>query len=193
MSVRRILQIGDPQLRLCAAPVDVADVDRQEIRTLVGDLIDTMRDAGGAGLAATQIGVPLRVATLEVRDNPRYPYKPNIPLTVAINPVVESVDDEVILINEGCLSIPLRGDVPRHANVRVRYLDPDGVEHERTAHGLTAGTWQHEVDHLDGVLLVDRADSRSLATWEEFEHHQKDVFLKRVRPYLDSSFLERAR
>ena len=90
-----------------------------------------MRHANGAGLAATQIGEPWRIAVMEVDDNPRYPYKPPIPLTVAINPLIEPLDDEMVEINEGCLSVPLRGNVARHVNVRVRYLDRDGVDARR--------------------------------------------------------------
>ena len=107
---------------------------------------------------------------MEVTHNPRYPYKPPIPLTVAINPVITPLDDELVEINEGCLSVPLRGTVFRHVNVRVQYLDRDGVAHDEVKRGLTAGTWQHECDHLDGVLFVDRvADPTTLTTWAEFE------------------------
>ena len=100
------------------------------------------------------------MAVVEVRPgNPRYPYKPPVPLTVIVNPVIEPLDDELEQINEGCLSVPnLRGEVPRHVNMRVRYLDRDGVEHDEVRRGLTAGTFQHELDHLDGVLFVDRVD-----------------------------------
>jgi len=85
---------------------------------MIDDLIDTMRHANGAGLAANQIAVPARVATIEVNDNPRYPYKPRIPLTVVINPVIEPLDDELVAINEGCLSVPnLRGEVDRKSVV----------------------------------------------------------------------------
>ena len=107
---------------------------------------------------------PVRIAVIEVDHNPRYPYKPPIPLTVVVNPVIEALDDELVEINEGCLSVPdLRGNVERHVNVRVRYLDRDGVAHDEVKRGLTAGTFQHEVDHLDGVLFVDRVrDPRTL-------------------------------
>lgn len=186
MSVRPILQIGDPELRRVAEPVDPDSVASADVQLLVDDLIDTMRHARGAGLAATQIGVPLRVAVLEVQDNPRYPYKPKIPLTVAINPRVEPLGDEVVLINEGCLSIPIRGDVPRFVDIRVQYLDRHGRKHDTVAGGLTAGTWQHEVDHLDGVLLVDRVtDPRSFTTWAEFQRHHKEAFLSRVSHLLE--------
>lgn len=186
MTVRSILSIGDPRLREVADPVAAAEIGGAEVQTLVDDLIDTMRHAGGAGLAATQIGVPLRVAVIEVDDNPRYPYKPRIPLTVAINPVIEPLDDELVEINEGCLSVPLRGNVFRHVNTRVRHLDRDGVEHDDVRRGLTAGTWQHECDHLDGVLFIDKVvDPTTIATWEEFERHQRPRFVERITAFVE--------
>ena len=140
----------------------------------------------GAGLAATQLGDDLRIAVMEVTDNPRYPYKPPIPLTVAINPVIEPLDDELVTINEGCLSVPLRGDVQRYVNIRVRYLDREGVEHNEIKRGLTAGTWQHECDHLDGVLFIDKViDPSSLATWTEFEAHHRDAFVERITAFVE--------
>ena len=185
MSARPIRRIGDPVLRERAGEIDPADIAGPEVQALVDDLIDTMREANGAGLAANQIGVPLRVAVMEVGDNPRYPYKPRIPLTVAINPVIEPLDDELVDINEGCLSVPLRGVVPRHVNIRVRYLDRDGGAHDDVLRGLTAGTWQHECDHLDGVLFVDRvADTTTLTTWEEYEAHHRDAFVERITEFV---------
>ena len=182
---REIMQIGHPTLRQRAAEVDPAEIDSPAVQGLVDDLIDTMRAANGAGLAANQIDVPLRVTVLEVNDNPRYPYKPRIPLTVAINPIIDPLDDEMVEINEGCLSVPLRGNVMRHVNVRVRYLDREGVEHDEIVRGLTAGTWQHECDHLDGVLFVDRVtDPTTLATWNEFEAHQRDAFIERITEFV---------
>ncbi len=179
MTVLDIVQVGHPVLRQRAQEVeDVADV-----QTLIDDLIETMRTANGAGLAANQVGDLRRVAVAEVRpDHPRYPYKPELPLTVLINPVVERIDDEVMLVNEGCLSVPaLRGDVERAVTVRVRYLDRHGAQQEQVVRGLSAGTFQHEVDHLDGVLFLDRADPRSLATWEEWERSGKAAFLERIK------------
>ena len=186
MTIRSILQIGDPRLREVARPVTAAEATSDRVKSLVEDLIDTMRDAGGAGLASTQIGVPLRVAVIEVNDNPRYPYKPSIPLTVAINPVIETLDDELVEINEGCLSVPLRGNVFRHVNVRVSYLDRNGVEHDELKRGLTAGTWQHECDHLDGVLFIDKViDPTTIATWEQFERHQRADFIERITAFVE--------
>lgn len=186
MTVREILTVGHPTLRRRAAEVDPADVGSPEVRRLVTDLVDTMRHAGGAGLAANQIGVPLRVATIEVDHNPRYPYKPPIPLTVVINPVIAPLDDELVDINEGCLSVPdLRGVVARHVNVRVRYLDADGTPHDEVKRGLTAGTFQHECDHLDGVLFLDRVtDPTTFTTWEQFERFGRDSFVERIARFV---------
>jgi peptide deformylase len=189
VSVRPILQIGHPVLRERAREVDPAAISSARVQGIVDDLIETMRAANGAGLAANQIGELDRIVVMEVGDNPRYPYKPPIPLTVAINPVIEPVPgpdgvDEAVEINEGCLSVPLRGVVSRHVHVRVRFLDRDGMEHDEVLHGLTAGTWQHECDHLDGVLIVDRADPRTLATWAEYEAHHRDEFVARISDFV---------
>lgn len=187
MSVREILHVGHPFLRQVAEPVDPDAIAGAELQQLVDDLVDTMRAANGAGLAATQIGVMQRVAVIEVDDNPRYPYKPKIPLTVVINPVLEPLDDETVVVNEGCLSVPgLRGDVERHVNLRARWLDRHGVAHDEIERGLTAGTFQHECDHLDGVLFVDRlVDSRTLTTWEQFERFHRAAFIERITAFVE--------
>ncbi|HVW47642.1 MAG TPA: peptide deformylase, partial [Solirubrobacterales bacterium] len=150
---------------------------------LIDDMIETMRAANGAGLAAPQVGVSKRIAVIEVREgNPRYPYKPPIPLTVIVNPELTPLDEVTFATNEGCLSMPnVRGDLERFENVEARYLDRDGTPRRVTRRGLTAGTFQHEVDHLDGILFVDRmADMSSLSTWAEFERHGKDEFVRRI-------------
>ncbi len=186
MTVRPILAIGHPALREPAHEVSLAELRSPTMQELIDDLIETMRAANGAGLAATQIGEPVRIAVMEVATNPRYPYKPPLPLTVAVNPVIQFVDDEMVDINEGCLSVPLRGDVQRHVNIRVRYLDRTGQEHDEIKRGLTAGTWQHEVDHLDGILFVDRVlDPRTLTTWDEFEAHHRDAFIERITAFVE--------
>ena len=187
MAIREIVTIGDPILRKRAREVAPEELRSPEVQTLIDDLIETRRAANGAGLAANQVGETLRVAVAEVEGtNPRYPYKPPIQLTVMLNPVIEPVDDEMIEINEGCLSVPdLRGYLERHAAIRVRYLDRDGNEHTDVRRGLTAGTFQHEVDHLDGVLFVDRADPRSLVTWDHYEQEQRAEFEERARAIVD--------
>lgn len=186
MAVRPVLSIGHPTLRVRAVEVPVAEITSPTVQALIDDLIDTMHSANGAGIAAPQIGVSSRVAVMEVNHNPRYPYKPPIPLTVAINPVITPLDDELVEINEGCLSVPLRGNVFRHVNARVRYLDREGVAHDSVTRGLTAGTWQHECDHLDGVLFVDRVtDPTTLTTWAEFEAFHRDAFVERITRFVE--------
>jgi peptide deformylase len=186
MSVREIVTVGHPVLRERAREVTVEELASADTQSFIDDLIDTMRHANGAGIAANQVGVPVRIATIEVGDNPRYPYKPRIPLTVVVNPIIEPLDDEVVEINEGCLSVPnLRGSVMRNVNVRVRYLDRDGVAHDEVKRGLTAGTFQHECDHLDGVLFLDRVlDPRTFTTWEQFERFHRAAFVERINEFV---------
>ena len=188
MSVREIVEIGHPVLRERAREVAPDELRSAAVQGLIDDMIDTMRAANGAGLAANQVGETVRVAVVEVREgNPRYPYKPPVPLTVIVNPVIEALDDEIERINEGCLSVPnLRGEVPRHVSIRLRYTDREGAEHEEVRRGLTAGTFQHELDHLDGVLFVDRVtDPRTLSTWEEFDRFHREEFERRARQLVE--------
>ncbi|MDP9344731.1 MAG: peptide deformylase [Actinomycetota bacterium] len=182
MSVRPIVTVGDPTLRARAREVTAEELRTPAVQGLIDDLIDTMRAAGGAGLAANQVGALLRVAVVEVDGNQRYPYKPPIPLTVVVNPVIEPADAETVEINEGCLSVPdLRGTVHRHVTVRLRYLDRDGTEHDELRRGMTAGTFQHELDHLDGILFLDRVrDPTTFTTWEQFDRHHRDAFVARM-------------
>src|SRR4029450_963001 len=137
---------------------------------------------GSAAAPPNRGGEPLRLAIVEAEEgNPRYPYKPPEPLAVMINPTIEPLGEELIEINEGCLSVPdLRGSLERPLAIRIRYLDRQGIQHEEVKRGLTAGTFQHEGDHLHGVLFVDRADPRTFATWAQFDLHQRDEFLRRV-------------
>jgi peptide deformylase len=187
VTVREIVTVGHPALRQPAVDVLADELASAEVQALIDDLVDTMRDANGAGLAANQIADPRRIAVIEVNDNPRYPYKPRIPLTVVVNPVIEFVDDELVEINEGCLSVPdLRGSVHRHVNVRVRWLDRDGTPHDEVKRGLTAGTFQHECDHLDGVLFLDRVtDPTTFTTWAQFERYHRAAFVERITAFVD--------
>jgi peptide deformylase len=187
VSVRDIVTVGHPVLRERAREITPDELGSPAVQSLIDDLVDTMRHANGAGLAANQIGVPQRVAVIEVGDNPRYPYKPRIPLTIVVNPVIEPLDDELVEINEGCLSVPnLRGNLERYVNVRVRYLDRDGVAHDEVKRGLTAGTFQHECDHLDGVLFLDRVtDPRSFTTWEQFDRFHRAAFVERITRFVE--------
>jgi peptide deformylase len=187
VTVREIVTVGHPALRQPAVDVSADELASAEVQALIDDLVDTMRDANGAGLAANQIADPRRIAVIEVNDNPRYPYKPRIPLTVVVNPVIEFVDDELVEINEGCLSVPdLRGSVHRHVNVRVRWLDRDGTAHDEVKRGLTAGTFQHECDHLDGVLFLERVtDPTTFTTWAQFERYHRAAFVERITAFVD--------
>lgn len=146
MAIRTILQYPDPRLRTKAAPV--AQVD-DEIRTLVDDMLETMYDASGIGLAATQIDIHQRVIVMDVSDDR------NSPL-VLINPTYEPLDDEREPLQEGCLSIPdYYAEVPRALRVHLKATDRDGNAYELDADGLLAHCIQHECDHLEGVLFVD--------------------------------------
>ncbi len=187
MSVREIATVGHPVLRTPAREVTPDELRSPKVQRLIDDMVETMRAAGGAGLAANQVHELLRIAVVEVDHNPRYPYKPPIPLTVLVNPVLEPVDDETIEINEGCLSVPdLRGTLERHVTVRVRYLDREGNERDEVKRGLTAGTFQHEADHLDGVLFLDRVrDPRTFTTWEQLDRHHRDEFVARISEFVE--------
>ncbi|MCC7382779.1 MAG: peptide deformylase [Deltaproteobacteria bacterium] len=187
MTIRKIAQIGHPILRQPARPVRLEEIDTPAFQALVDDLVETMRDASGAGLAAPQIHEPLRLFAVEVSRNPRYPYKPDIPLTVLINPVVKPLSDDRFENFEGCLSVPnLRGMVQRWAHVRVTGLDRHGQPFERIAKGFTAGTFQHELDHLDATIFVDRVeDPRTLTTWTEFERYHREAFLVKAQAIID--------
>jgi peptide deformylase len=186
MAVREILHVGNPLLRERSREVALDELATPDVQRLIDDLIDTMHAANGAGIAAPQIGELVRIATIEVTTNPRYPYKPPIPLTVVVNPVIEPLDDEIVEINEGCLSVPnMRGTVNRFVTIRVRYLDRDGNEHDEVKRGLTAGTFQHECDHLDGLLFLDRVkDTRTLTTWEQYERFHRDAFVGRITEFV---------
>jgi peptide deformylase len=183
MSVREIVEIGDPVLRERAREVKPEELGSPGIQALIDDLVDTRRAAHGAGLAAPQLGESVRIAVAEnVGVNPRYPYKPPIALTVIDNPVIEEFGEEAELINEGCLSLPgVRAEVPRSTSITVRYLDREGNQRAERKQGLTAGTFQHEIDHLDGTLITDRADPASVTTWEEYERSQREQFERRAR------------
>ncbi|MBM4377060.1 MAG: peptide deformylase [Deltaproteobacteria bacterium] len=183
MAVLPILHVGHPNLRLTAREVTREELALPETQAFIDDLVETMHHANGAGLAATQVDRPLRICAIEVKDNPRYPYKPNIPLTILVNPVLEPLGDDTFDNEEGCLSVPnLRGGVRRFAELRVTSWDRHGATEQRIVRGITAGTFQHEVDHLDGKLFLDRVeDPRTLATWDQWKAHRETAFIERVR------------
>jgi peptide deformylase len=183
MAIRKIATLGHPVLREVARKLTREELATPKVQTFIDDLVETMHDANGAGLAANQVYEPIRICAIEVRNNPRYPYKPNFPLTVLVNPEVVPTTDETFMNYEGCLSVPnLRGEVRRFTGVKVRAWDRHGKDVELDIKGLTAGTFQHEVDHLDGKVFLDRVeDTRTLATWADFERHHMAAFVERAK------------
>jgi len=155
MAVRTILRMGDPRLLEHAAPV--SDFSNPALRTLITDLQNTMRAAGGAGLAAPQIGVGLRVVVFGFESSPRYPDAEAVPETILVNPLIVPLDEEIEEGWEGCLSVPgMRGVVPRFKHIRYSGFDESGLPFVRTVSGFHARVVQHECDHLDGVLYPMR-------------------------------------
>jgi len=153
--IREVLRMGDPRLLRIARPVPA--LDTPALHALVADLFDTMAALDGAGLAAPQIGVDLRVVIFGFDANPRYPDAEPVPRTVLVNPVIEPLSDEMEEGWEGCLSVPgLRGEVPRYRTIRYRGFDASGAPIDRTATGFHARVVQHECDHLDGILYPRR-------------------------------------
>jgi len=177
MALLKIARMGHPVLRASAAPVE--DPAAPWVRQLVEDMLETMDDAGGTGIAAPQVHAPHRIVTFFVAGERTtdLPGDGEQPLTVLINPVVEPVGDETALGWEGCLSVPgLRGVVPRHLQVRYRGIGLDGKPIEREAAGFHARVVQHECDHLDGILYPQRmTDHRLLVYLEELQRHPIDL------------------
>lgn len=166
MPARPILRIGHPLLLQPAQVVE--EFNTPELDALVEDMFATMRAADGAGLAANQIGVLARVVIFGFEDNPRYPDRPSVALTVLVNPEIEPLDDERESDWEGCLSVPgMRGLVPRYQRIRYRGFDPQGRPVEREVDGFHARVVQHECDHLDGILYPQRIEDMSKFGFEE--------------------------
>jgi peptide deformylase len=147
--------MGDPRLLAVSAPV--TEFGTPELKELLADMQDTMHHLSGAGLAAPQIGVLLRVVIFGVDHNPRYPDAEEVPFTVLINPVLTPLGEIVEEGWEGCLSVPgMRGLVPRWRELRYTGMDADGNPIDRTVQDFHARVVQHEVDHLDGILYPRR-------------------------------------
>ena len=182
MSIREILQIGHPVLAARASEVEVSGINSPRVQAWIDDMIDTMRDANGAGIAANQIGIPYRLFVIEVENNLRYPYKPAIPLTVAINPRITYLSDETFASNEGCLSVPqMRGSVDRYVEIAVSYYDRKGIQQSFDVRGYSACTWQHEYDHLEGILFPHRVtDPQSYCSWAVFKEYHQAGFAEEV-------------
>ncbi|MFP6834596.1 MAG: peptide deformylase [Pseudomonadales bacterium] len=171
MAVRKIIRMGHPTLRQKARSLSDSEIGSPELERLIVDMIDTLHDYGGIGLAAPQIDEPIRLAIVEIPGGPtRYGDLPELPLGVFINPEIEVIDASTGGYWEGCLSIPgLRGFVERPQHIVVRARTQQGEPIELELHEFAATVFQHEFDHLDGKLYIDRiTDSTKLAFEEEF-------------------------
>jgi peptide deformylase len=174
MALLKIARLGHPVLRQVAEPVPDSEIQSPSFQTFIDDMIDTMRESDGVGLAAPQVYASRRLAIVEVKGpHPRYPNQPEVPLTVLINPQVVSHSDELEEDWEGCLSIPdLRGRVPRWKSMQIRAQDRTGKVIEISASGFFARVIQHELDHLDGVMFLERmSDFKSLTHLREFQKY----------------------
>lgn len=166
MAILKVARLGNPVLRTPAREVPVADITQPDFQRLIDDMVVTMREYDGVGLAAVQVHESLQVAVLEVAENPRYPGKAAVPLSVLVNPAITPLGDETEDDWEGCLSIPeIRGLVPRYKRLRVTALDRDGKELDFVAEGFHARVIQHEVDHLRGHVYLDRMPDLSTLTY----------------------------
>jgi len=173
MAILKVARLGHPVLRKVAAPVPVKEIRSRETQRLIDDMIETMREYNGAGLAANQVHTLQQICVIEVNGNPRYPDAPNIPLTVLINPVVTPLTVDTEDGWEGCLSVPdMRGMVPRYSTVRLEGHDRAGEKISVVAKEFFARVIQHETDHLRGIVYVDRMRDLStlchLAEWNKY-------------------------
>jgi peptide deformylase len=173
MAILKVARLGHPVLRQQAQPVPVDQIRSAEVQQFIDDMVETMREYDGAGLAANQVHVPRQIAVIEVQKNPRYPEAAEIPLTILVNPVVTPLTDETEEGWEGCLSVPdMRGVVPRFTSVRLECLDREGKPVSLVAKEFFARVIQHETDHLNGVVYVDRIrDMRTLSHIAEWQRY----------------------
>ena len=169
--ILKVARLGFPSLRVAAQPVPREVIKTHDFQKLIDDMVETMHEYSGVGVAAPQVHLPIQLTVLEVENHPRYPDMPPVPLTVLINPVVTILDEEKVEDWEGCLSIPdLRGRVPRFKKLRVEALDREANEIQIEASDFHARVIQHETDHLKGDVYLDRMpDLRSLGFLAELQ------------------------
>lgn len=168
MAVLEVIKMGNPLLRETSEIVDVKKIASKDFQQFIDDLIDTMQAKNGAGIAAPQVGALIRLFAMEMKDNPRYPEKETFPLSIVINPEIEFLSEEKTASWEGCLSIPgIRGMLKRYKHIKINGLDRNGHRFETELNGFAAIVAQHELDHLNGILLIDRMDSMETLTFEE--------------------------
>lgn len=174
MTIRKVLRAGHPDLRTPSEPVSEDWIGSEEFDRVLRDMFETMEDQDGVGLAAPQVQEHRRMLVYRIQSNPRYEQvEEEVGPTVLINPDVIEVSEQRDVDWEGCLSLPkLRGRVPRHHWLRVQALDRQGTVLEKRAEGFEARVIQHEIDHLDGRLYVDRMESmESLSFLEEHRRY----------------------
>jgi len=178
LSVLNIVEIGHPTLRKVSSDVPVDEIASAEVQQFIDDLIDTKRHANGAGIAANQVDDTRRIFVAEALHNPRYPFRPEFPLTIVINPELTFLTEDRFGNFEGCLSIPnLRAVVPRCPKIRVQGYDRNGNSTELEVSGVSAGIFQHETDHLDGIMFTDLIeDPTTLCTGDEFDRRYTEKF-----------------
>jgi peptide deformylase len=176
MAILKVARLGHPILRQVAELLPPEGIGAPDVQRLIDDMIETMREYDGAGLAAPQVHVSKQLVVFEVAGNPRYPDAPAIPLTVLINPRIVPATEQMEEDWEGCLSLPdLRGRVPRYTRVRVDAYDRDGAKLTFSASDFHARVIQHECDHLLGMVYVDRMRSmESLSFVAEFARYHAD-------------------
>ncbi len=157
-TIRTIIQLGNPLLRETAAPV--TEFGTPTLQRLVGDMLATLDASNGVGIAAPQIGEAVRIVIVASRPNARYPKAPRMEPVVMVNPVYDVVDHRMAKDFEGCLSIPgIRALVPRYRSLRVAYRDTSGLENELVLEDFVARVFQHEYDHLQGMVYLDRVEN----------------------------------
>jgi peptide deformylase len=169
--ILKVARLGFPSVRMTAQPVAPEKIKTEEFQRLVDDMVETMHEYHGVGLAAPQVHLPIQLAVLEVQNHPRYPDMPSVPLTVLINPELTIIDRTVVEEWEGCLSIPdLRGLVPRFKELRVKALGRNAEPLDFVARDFHARVVQHETDHLKGEVYLDRMpDLRKLGFLDEWQ------------------------
>lgn len=173
MAILKVARLGNPVLRKMAEELPPDQPASLQLQKFIDDMIETMKEYDGVGLAAPQVHVSQKLAVLEVADNPRYPHKPRVPLAVLVNPKITPLSNETEEDWEGCLSVPeIRGRVPRYTNIRVEARDRNGRELNFVAAGFHARVIQHEWDHLNGKLFLDRMRDFSTLTYlQEFARY----------------------
>ena len=181
-----IAQIGDPILRKKTLNIEPDKIQSLKVKNIIEKLIEIMKMFNGAGLAANQIYYNLRICVLEIDNNKRYKHLPKIPLKILINPKIKILDkNNTFSSYEGCLSVPnLRGKVKRFCKIQVDYYDEKAKFKSEIINDYSSVVFQHEIDHLDGILFTDRVtDNKSLVTYSNYIKFHEKKYLKTIKKY----------